>query len=370
MGSAVAYHLAKSGANILVLEQFQHGHTLGSSHGEARIIRLIYDKPFYAELMQTAYTEWRKLQSACSKRLLFTTGSVSIGKSGDPYVHSMRKTLDKTGAESEWWDTTQLADRFPQFRVTNDMEILWQKDTGFLHASACISAHLQLAKQHGATIREKTPVATIDWEADTPIICTKDERFRGKKIVVTAGAWTNTLLAEINLPLTVTKQQVCYYQPADTALFQHEQFPVFSETVTDGGFLYGIPAFDSCKAGQGVKVGHHKRGKPISGKDLSETGDRSLDTDFIEHINTYLRERIPALGTATHSEVCLYTETPDEDFIIDTHPYCPNLLVAAGFSGHGFKFCSLVGRIMSELALTGGTDFDLQPFHISRQSLS
>lgn len=369
MGSAAAYHLAKSGARVLALEQFHHGHTLGSSHGESRIIRLIYDKQFYTKLMQTAYAEWRDLQSVSGKQLLFITGSVSFSIGGSQYEHTMREVLDETGIASEWWDTKHMQSRFPQFCLPKDTEILWQKDTGFLHTSACISVHLQLAKKHGATIREKTAVTAIDWDGDTPIVHTKDARFRGKKIIITAGAWTNTLLAETNLPLTVTKQQVCYYQPKDTALFQPKCFPIFSEAPTDGGFLYGIPAFGDFKLGRGVKIGHHKRGKPISGKNSPSTCDRTPDSDFTAHIDKYLRERIPALGKAAHSEICLYTETPDEDFIIDTHPHCSNLLIAAGFSGHGFKFCSLVGRIMSELALTGDTAFDLLPFRMNRQSL-
>ena len=131
MGSATAYHLAKSGADVLVLEQFQRGHTLGSSHGETRIIRFFYDKPFYTELMKTAYAEWRDLESVSKKSLLFITGSVGIGAKGNPYGRAARQSLDAAGVESEWWDVTQLAERFPQFRATDGMEILWQKIPAF-----------------------------------------------------------------------------------------------------------------------------------------------------------------------------------------------------------------------------------------------
>ena len=358
MGSATAYHLAKSGANVLVLEQFQRGHTLGSSHGPTRIIRFFYDKAFYTELMKTAYAEWRDLESASGKSLLFITGSVCLGASGNPYGRAARQSMDAAGVESEWWSATQLAERFPQFRVSNDMDILYQKDTGFLYASECVATHLQLAEQHGATVREASPVTDIDWQADVPTVRTENDRFYGRKIVVTAGAWTGKLLAELDLPLTVTKQQVCYYQPTDTHLFQPDRFPVFTEATADGEFLYGIPAF-----GSGVKMARHGRGQIVS----PDTCERIPDTDYIAHIDTYIQERIPELGKTTHAEVCLYTETPDEDFIIDTHPRCPDLLIAAGFSGHGFKFCSLVGRIMSELTLNSKTDFDIHPFRINRK---
>ena len=363
MGSATAYHLAKSGANVLVLEQFQRGHTFGSSHGETRIIRFFYDKPFYTELMKTAYAEWRALESVSGKSLLCITGSVGIGAKGNPYGRATRQSLDAAGVESEWWDTAQLAERFPQFRLTEDMEILYQKDTGFLHAAECVSTHLQLAEQQGAEIREETKVIGIDWQTDVPTVRTEDSQFHGRKVIVTAGAWVGTLLAELNLPLRVTKQQVCYYQPTDSRRFQPDRFPVFTEVTPDGEFIYAVPAFGAFDKGGGVKIARHGRGQVIS----PDTPDRTPDTDYSAHIDAYVQERLPELGKTTHTEVCLYTETPDEDFIIDAHPNCPELLIAAGFSGHGFKFCALVGRMMSELARNGKTGFDIHPFHIDRE---
>ena len=359
MGSATAYHLAKSGADVLVLEQFQRGHTFGSSHGETRIIRFFYDKPFYTELMKTAYAEWRDLESVSGKSLLFITGSVGIGAKGNPYGRATRQSLDAAGVESEWWDTAQLAERFPQFQVSNDMEILYQKDTGFLRAAECVSIHLRLAEQHGAIIREETKVTSIDWQTDVPTVRTENGQFQGRKVIVTAGAWAGILLAELDLPLTVTKQQVCYYQPTDSKHFQPDRFPVFTEVTPDGEFIYAIPAFGE----HGLKIARHGRGQVIS----PDTPERTPDADYIAHIDAYVQERLPELGKATHTEVCLYTETPDEDFIIDAHPHCPDLLIAAGFSGHGFKFCALVGRILSELVQNGKTDFDIHPFCIDRE---
>ncbi len=363
MGSATAYHLAKSDADVLLLEQFQRRHTLGSSHGETRIIRFFYDKPFYTQLMKTAYAGWRALEAESGTALLFITGSIGIGTKGNPYAHAARESLDAAGVEAEWWDTQQLAKRFPQFHCHNNTHILWQKDTGFLHATECVSTHLKLAEQHGATLRQTTRVTNIDKQADIPTVRTENSQFHGRKVVVTAGAWASTLLAELNLPLTVTKQQVCYYQPADAERFQPEQFPVFTEVTPDGEFIYGIPAFGSFDQGGGLKIARHGKGETIS----PNMPKRAPDPEYIAHIDAYVQARIPELGKATHAEVCLYTETPDEDFIIDRHPHCPNVLIGAGFSGHGFKFCDLVGRIMSEIALNGKTDVDIHPFRINRE---
>ncbi len=358
MGSATAYHLAKSDVDVLVLEQFQRGHTYGSSHGETRIIRFFYDKPFYTQLMKTAYSEWRNLEAETGKQLLFITGSVSLGESGNRYVSDVRKSLDAAEVESEWWGIDQFVKRFPQFRVSNDMDILWQKDTGFLYASECVLTHLKLAEQRGAEIRENTPVTEIDWQTDVSTVYTENGKFQGRKVVVTAGAWTSRLLNTLNLPLTVTKQQVCYYKPTESIQFQPNHFPVFTEITTEGEFIYGMPYFGA----NGAKIARHGMGKSVS----PDTCNRTPEMDYINRIDTYVHNRIPELGKTVHSEVCLYTETPDEDFIIDQHPECPNLLIAAGFSGHGFKFCSLVGRIMSELALSGETEFDISPFCIDR----
>lgn len=382
MGSATAYHLAKAGTNVLVLEQFQRAHSFGSSHGETRIIRLFYDKPFYTELMKSAYAEWRAVEMEASIPLLTLTGSISLGVAGNHYSMATRDSLTAAGVASEMWDVEQLAHRFPQFHVPKEMDILWQQDSGFLHAAACVSTLLQLAERHGATVRENTPVTRIDWQTESPCVETAAGRFHARKIIVTAGAWTTLLLAELNLPLTVTRQQVCYYRPADAAPFQthtgsrglqprphlpnagrpglqpRSPFPVFVEVTAQNEFLYGIPYFGK----NGVKVARHGGGQPVS----PDTCNRTPDTDYIERLDTYVQERIPSLGKAVHAEVCLYTETPDEDFIIDAHPDCPDVLIAAGFSGHGFKFCALVGRILQELAQTGKTDFDISHFSINR----
>lgn len=358
MGSAATYHLAKSGADTLTLEQFQRGHTLGSSHGENRIIRFFYDKHFYTELMKTAYEEWRSLEQASGISLLYISGSVNLGEKGNQYAHTIRTSLDMAGVEYEEWDKLQLKKRFPQFNVSGDMDILWQHDTGFLHANKCVSTHLQMAEQLGANIQENSEVTRIDWQNEIPTVYTIENKFKARKIIITAGAWTSLLLNELNLPLTVTKQQVCYYKPTNIESFQPNSFPVFTEVTSESEFMYGMPNFGK----KGVKVARHGMGKTI----LPDSSDRTPDSEYIHHMDKYLMTRIPELGKAYNAEVCLYTETPDEDFIIDAHPHCPNILIAAGFSGHGFKFCSLVGRIMCEMVLNGRTTFNISHFRIDR----
>ena len=358
MGSAAVYHLACSGAKTLVLEQFSRGHAFGSSHGDSRIIRLAYEKQFYVELMKSAYTEWRNLEAASGKKLLFNTGGVTITAKGNDYIVGLRNSLEAAGVESEWWDGRRVSDQFPQFQIDDDVCVLWQEDTGFLYASECVTTHLRLAESYGAEIRESTCVTDIDWQSSVPEVIVNGESFRGRKVIVTAGPWTSSVLGKLELPLTVTRQQVVYFRPTDVNLFQPGKFPVFIE-ITQGEFIYGIPVFRL----DGVKVARHGLGEKVS----PDTCDRTPGAGYVEHLRSYLKARIPdAAGEMLQAQVCLYTETPDGDFIIDRHPDCPHLIVAAGFSGHGFKFCSLMGRILSEMTSSGQTSFDLEPFRIAR----
>ena len=358
MGSAAAYHLAKSGARVLLLEQFQPGHKRGSSHGETRGIRLSYDKFFYTQLMQTAYAEWRALEKLARRQLLFISGGITIASPSHPMLTATWDSLRNAGVAAEWWDAAQLAQRFPQFCVSADTAILWQKDSGLLHASACIAAHLQLAEQHGAEIRPDTPVTRLDWQGELVAVHTESEILQANKVVVTAGAWTGQLLAELNLPLTVTRQQVVYYQPADPANFSVQNFPTLIELKAEGGFYYGIPFFGA----EGLKLARHGSGTTVE----PDTCERTPAKEYIAHLDRHMQALVPECGKIAHAEVCLYTETPDTDFIIDSHPHCSQVLIAAGFSGHGFKFSALVGRILSELTLHGETSFDLIPFRIGR----
>lgn len=363
MGSAAAYHLCKAGAKTLVIEQFSRGHTFGSSHGNTRIIRLVYHKPFYTELMKSSYACWQDLERESGRKLLFTPGSIIIAPVGHEYVLATRVSLDEAGIESEWLHEEELASRLPQFRIEpNTMIALWQKDGGFLHASECVATHLDLAKEHGAEIRENAEVITVDWEASSPVVVCKDQRYHAKKIVAAAGAWTEQLLPNLGLPLTVTRQQVVYFKPKEKARFLPDQFPVFIDVTRPTSF-YGVPDFE----GKGVKVGVDGHGKEFA--TTLDSCDRAPDSAYIDFVHEFVGERMPdAAGGVSHAEVCLYTETPDKDFIIDLHPNCQNLAIAGGFSGHGFKFGGIVGKILSELALTGETHHDISHFGLDRFS--
>ena len=250
--------------------------------------------------MKSAYTEWRNLEAASGKKLLFNTGGLTITAKGDDYIVGLRTSLEAAGVESEWWDRRRVSERFPQFQIDDNLCVLWQEDTGFLHASECVTTHLRLAERHGAEIRENTCVTDIDWQSSVPKVIAKGESFRGRKVIVTAGPWTSSVLGKPKLPLTVTRQQVVYFRPTDVNLFQPGKFPVFIE-ITQGEFIYGIPVFGN----GGVKVARHGLGEKVS----PDTCDRTPSADYIDHLRSYLKARIPhSAGEMLDAQVCLYTE--------------------------------------------------------------
>ena len=170
--------------------------------------------------MKSAYTEWRNLEAASGKKLMFNTGGVTITAKGDDYIVGLRNSLKAAGVESEWWDRRRVSDKFPQFQLDDNFCVLWQEDTGFLYASECTATHLRLAESRGAEIRESACVTDIDWQCSVPEVFVKGETYRGRKVIVTAGPWTSSVLGKFKLPLTVTRQQVVYFRPTDVNHFQ------------------------------------------------------------------------------------------------------------------------------------------------------
>ena len=362
MGSAVAYHLAGAGASVLLVEQFDTGHALGSSHGETRAIRMLYDKAHYTRLMPAAYREWRRLEADAGRKLMFITGSPVMAPEGHPFTVERDALLREAGIEAEWWEPEELMKRFPQFTVDKQTRTLWQKDTGFLLASECVRTHLEMGASRGVVVRNRTAVDQIEWQSDPLEVIAGGERLRARTVISTAGAWSGRLLADLELPLKIRRQQIAHFRTDAPEQYGVGIFPVFVD-VTGNETMYGFPI-----AGiDGVKVARDGLGEVVH----PDSCNRTPDQEHLEYLRDFMRRRIPgAAGEVVEAQVCLYTETPDLDFIIDAHPDCERLLIAAGFSGHGFKFTALVGRLLSEMALEGESNTappaSLEPFRVSR----
>ncbi len=360
MGSAAAYHLARRGARVLGLERYDIPHDLGSSHGVNRIIRLAYaEHPSYVPLLRRAYELWREIELHAGERLLFITGSVDAGLPHGDTVAGSLLSCQTHHLPHEVLDAAALHRRFPGYRLPSDMVAVYQSDGGFVLSERAIVAHVTAAQALGADIRARESVDT--WEAiGTGVrVRTSQGTYEASRLVVTAGPWVATLVPELG-PVAIPERQVLLWaHPARPEHFQLGVFPVFNMEAAEGRF-YGFPVYGV----PGFKIGryHHRR---QSGD--ADATDRSCYPDDELILREGIRRYFPdADGPTMAMKTCLFTNSPDAHFILDVLPGQTQVSVAAGFSGHGFKFCSVVGEIMAELALDGGTRHDLALFRLSR----
>ena len=360
MGSAAAYHLANGGWRVLGLEQFDIPHDRGSSHGDSRIIRLAYEEGTeYVPLVRRAYELWEDLDAAHDSTLLHVTGSVSGGARDSDVFVGARRSCEQSDIDHEVLDGATLCERFPGFDVPSEWRAVYQPDGGFLIPEQCIVAHVRGAQNHGAEIRARERV--LDWRPDGDGVVVETDRgeYRGRRLVVTAGAWASKLLDELVDLATPTRQTMGWFQPADPARFTPQSFPVFVFNVDDAEY-YGFPEH----AAPGVKVGRHdRRDDPIDPDDGLPDPTREDERELRRFTDDYLRE---CDGPTMRLASCMYTNSPDEDFIVDVHPDHSQVVLAAGFSGHGFKFASVVGEILADLAIEGETDHEIGSFRLDR----
>ena len=360
MGSAAAYHLAQAGQRVLGLEQFAFDHTLGSSNDASRIYRHAYDHPAYVALARAAYPLWRKLQDESGLRFMQQTGALDFGPGTAPTLNAFRATLADSRIAHDWLTPEEVAQRFPQFRLDDDMMGLYHADAGYLAAATCVRALEQQARRHGAVLIADARVDRIDLQADSVTVHTAEDTFSAARLIVTAGSWAQKLLVQVDLalPLIATRQQVLYFETKDLRQFEPERFPVFIGHVAP--WYYGLPSVD----GSGLKTAVHNTHDV--GVD-PDTMQRTVDPEHVEMVRGFLRRHLPLADSAPRStRTCIYTMTPDEHFIIGQHPAHPQVTIGAGFSGHGFKFGVLVGQILTDLALKGTTPHDISLFGVER----
>ena len=360
MGSATAYHLARRGAKVLGLERFEIPHEMGSSHGVSRIIRLAYaEHPGYVPLLRSAYALWRELESETGERLLIITGGIDAGT---PESATVRGSLESCAVHQlahELLDARALAQQFPGYRLPVDMVAVHQPDAGFLLPERCIVAHVAAARRHNADIRDGERV--LRWAADGKHVEVESERatYRAGRMVVTAGAWAGTLLPELRGLAVPERQVLMWTRPLRPEYFSLGAFPVFNLETPEGRF-YGFPVYGV----PGFKIGrYHHRGERVEPDDM----DRRCHPEDEAVLRAGIRRYFPdADGPTLDMKTCLFTNSPDEHFILDLHPDHPQVALAAGFSGHGFKFCSVVGEIMADLALGGCASHNIAMFRLSR----
>lgn len=364
VGSAAAYHAAKAGAKVLLLEQFALNHRNGSSYGYSRIIRYSYDHPIYVEMAKKAFPMWAALEEEAGEQLYIKTGGLDFGPPEDVTLQNTFNSVRQMDIAHEEWTAEEAMNHFPQFKMDAGWRVLYQPDSGMLRASRCVLAHVRLAEQHGADIRAETPVTGVFIQNGRVEVQTKDERFSAAKLIVTAGSWAGELLAEhtnLNLPLQPLRCQVMFFAPDRPADYGPERFPTFIAHLkaTYGTATYGMASLE----GSGVKIAFHGGQAAPHPRDINYTPDQETE----DRIRGFIREHVPgANGALTEARICLYTMTPDEHFILDQHPQYPQIVVGSACSGHGFKFSTLNGKILADLALEGHTAHDISLFSIGR----
>lgn len=351
MGSATAWQLARRGVRVLGLEQFTPAHDLGSSHGDTRIVRMAYfEAPDYVPLLRRSYELWDELGQQIGTELFIRTGALMIGAADADVVAGTLASAVRWQLPHERLDRDEMARRYPQFALEPGQEAVFESNAGYVDPQAAVRAHLQLAERDGADLRFETPVLGWAQDDDGVTVRTDAAEFRAHRLIITAGAWAERLAPGLDVPLRVGRRVMHYLHPlAAPEDFATDRFPVFVYQIAPGDAIYGFPWVDDPDAG--VKIGFHYRGDDVDADEI----DRMVSAEEEEELRGVLAERIPALaGPHVRSVVCMYTLTPDEHFVIDRLPgTAGRVVVAAGFSGHGFKFTPVVGEILADLALLG-----------------
>ncbi|MBI3327387.1 MAG: N-methyl-L-tryptophan oxidase [Nitrospinae bacterium] len=360
MGSAALYHLARRGLRVLGLERYNIPNDMGSSHGLTRIIRLAYyEHPSYVPLLRRAYELWRQLENTVEERLLVITGSIDASAEGDHIIEGSRASCEIHHLPHEVLDSRELNKRFPGYRLPEGILALYQPDGGFLLPERCIVAHVIAAQEMGAEVHGREPV--VDWEPAGRGVQVRTDRghYSADKLVICAGAWGPKLMSELSKLAVPERQVLAWFQPIRPDLFRLHTFPVFNIAVEEGRF-YGFPAYGI----PGFKVGRYHH---LSQRVDPDAMDREVHREDEDVLRGFTARYFPdAAGPTMSLMTCIFTNTPDEHFILDLHPRLPQVCIAAGFSGHGFKFCSVVGEIMADLAQDGRSRYDLDLFSLRR----
>lgn len=363
IGSAAAYWLARSAPNeVIGLEQFELGHGRGASEDHSRIIRLSYHTAWYVRMAREAYRAWATVEEEADERLVLRTGGLDLWPEGaaipmTDYTDSLRAE----GVPFEELDAAEIMRRWPEWRLDDATRGLYQAEGGIAAASLCNRAHLRMAREHGAALVPRSRVTRLEARDGEVELLAGGDRVRCELLVLAADAWTNALLAQLGmrLPLTITKEQVTYFEASNPEAFSPERFPIW--IWMDEPCFYGMPVFGEA----GPKAAQDVGGRVVD----PDARTYEPDEEMLERVRSFLRLRLPgAAGPVLSTRTCLYTIPPDRDFVLDAVPGHPNVLVALG-AAHGFKFASLFGRILSELAIHGRTEHDLSHFRIDRPLL-
>ena len=360
MGSAAAYQLARRGLSVVAIERHTPGHDHGSSHGLSRIIRLAYfEHPSYVPLLRRAFTLWRELEDESGERLLHVTGAIDAGLPESRVFEGSLESCRVHGLRHEVLSADQVNQRFPGYHLPAGFSAVFQPDGGFLEPEKSIRACAKLASAHGAQIRTGSTARVWSRTTDGVVVHLDDGDVIARQLVVCAGAWTAALVPSLAPLLRPERQVVGWFEVRESASFEPERFPVFVMTTAAGTF-YGFPEYGV----PGFKIGkYHHRSEAVDPDNVNRVVDSSDEAVLRECVESVFPG---ANGSMLRASTCIFTNTPDEHFIIDRLQDAPEVLVVSACSGHGFKFCSVIGEIVADLVTAGSTRHDLSLFKLDR----
>lgn len=359
VGTATAYHLSTHPGRTLVLERFHENHPFGSSHGRTRILRTAYaEGAAYVPLVLRARQLWKRLGREAGQEIFRPTGVLLAGPSNSVALASARASARRYALPHQSFDSERAPRRFPTFRFSRTDAALWDPGGGVLFPERAIRAYRRLAHRGGTAFRWGTPAVRWRSRHDGRIaVDTATREYVADTVVLSAGAWASTLVPELHLPLEVEQQTVYWFRPLDRPRAPFRAMPAFVWYQARGGYFYGTP-----DVGDGVKIGGNK-GQRV--RDLGHRPPSSVRE--LRSVIRFARARLPGLASGPVQRArCLYTNTPDKDFLVDRYPDFSNVLVVSACSGHGFKFASAMGELVSDFVRTGRIPALLAPFRLSR----
>ncbi len=364
VGAATSYTLARSGQHVLLLDQYQPGHTNGSSHGDGRIVRFNYPEAIYVEMARLAYEAWPQLETEAGRTLVQRTGLWECAASDNPILDELERNFQHYNIPYERLTAIQSNRRFPQLKLGENSEAIYQPDGMVAYATLAVQTYWQLAAAHGAQTRSDARVIAIEPLADGRIqLRTADATYTAEKIVLAAGGWAKKLLAAlgIDLPLRITQEHIAYFLPAKGSpshRIGHMPNVIDRHPSPPEHIFYALPHTEVA----GVKAGFHG-----TGPEIDPDARPDMDMTRFAPVSQWISQRFPHLSpTPTNALTCLYTITPDEHFILDRHPQHPQIIIGAGFSGHGFKFGPVLGQILAALVQDTTPPLPLETFSLSR----
>ncbi len=361
MGSAALYAIAQRGRSVIGIERFEPGHRFGSSYGESRIIRMAYyEDPAYVPLLRLAYRAWESLECHTGENILTITGILEAGIEGSSLVEGSLRSARQHDIPHEVLLPGEVNKRFPAFSIPPDWQCVFQPDAGILQPEKAINLFVKAASELGATVASGTRVKSVRAVGDhVEVHLESGETIEAGSVVLAVGPWMQDLVPELGSKMRLTRQPLMWFEPLIRQLVQPPTMPVFFFDTPDD-LIYGFPDF----RGSGVKVASH-----LSGGELTDADETRAEVSDEEkaHLKSMIDRFVPAAaGAVRQTHVCIYTRSSDEHFVLGLHPSASQIVLASPCSGHGFKFASIFGEILADLAMTRATDKPIDFFQPNR----